>query len=172
MSESGVADNRQALYDLIDKIDVAIMTTRSSDGTLVSRPMQTQRRDADATLWFMTNIETHKVEDLEHDPEINLNYYDAGSREWVSLSGTAIVSSDRARIREMYKKDWKAWFEDQGGNRDGGPEDPRIALIAVRPRRASYFKSERSAPLAVFEIAKASITGGTPDLGEVRNVDL
>ena len=33
------------LYDLIDGIEIAMLTTRRADGHLVSRPMQTQERD-------------------------------------------------------------------------------------------------------------------------------
>ena len=35
------------LYALIDKIEMAMLTTRRPDGRLVSRPMATQKRDLD-----------------------------------------------------------------------------------------------------------------------------
>src|SRR5678816_1538396 len=63
------------LYDLIDGIEIAMLTTRRADGHLVSRPMQTQERTSGMDLWFMTNIETHKLDDLMSDPHVNLAYY-------------------------------------------------------------------------------------------------
>ena len=117
------------LYELIDGIEMAMMTSRLPDGTLVSRPMATQDRREGTDLWFMTNEETGKVTQLEHDPHVNLAYYKNG--EFVSVSGVAKLTKDRSRVHELYAPDWKAWLGDEGGARDGGPDDPRIMLIEV-----------------------------------------
>ena len=79
------------LYDLIDDMEIALMTTRRADGHLVTRPMATQDRGPLADLWFVTNIETHKTDEIEQDPHVSLGYYDDGSKEWVSVSGTATI---------------------------------------------------------------------------------
>ena len=60
---STVADEAQSL---IDGIEVAMMTTRRPDGHLVSRAMQTQERRGDADLWFVTDVEAHKLEKYLH----------------------------------------------------------------------------------------------------------
>lgn len=52
------------LYALIEGMEVAMMTTRRPDGYLVSRPMQTQDREAVADLWFVTNEESLKLDEL------------------------------------------------------------------------------------------------------------
>jgi Pyridoxamine 5'-phosphate oxidase like len=36
-------------------------------------------------------------------------YYRDSNREWVSVSGTAMVSRDRTKIHELYAPDWHAW---------------------------------------------------------------
>jgi general stress protein 26 len=127
------------LYKLIDGIEIAMFTTRRADGQLVSRPMQTQERESGVDLWFMTNIETHKLDDLMNDPHVNLAYIN-GSKEWVSVSGLATVTTDRELVRELYKPDWKAWLGDDGGDRDGSANDPRIALILVEAESVTYMK--------------------------------
>ncbi len=109
------------LYDLIEGIEIAMFTTRRPDGRLVSRPMATQTQAEGSDLWFVTNIESNKLDELEFDPQVNLAYYRDRTREWVSVSGTAAISQDRRAIHELYRKDWKAWFGDEGGERDGGP---------------------------------------------------
>ena len=158
------------LYALIDGIEVAMFTTRRADGHLVSRPMQTQRREAGADLWFVTDADTHKLDELEHDPHVNLAYYHTRSREWVSVSGTAVVTRDRETVRRLYKPDWKAWFPEQGGARDGGPDDPRITLVQVSAHSVVYMKTDRPRPAVLFEVAKAIVTGGAPDVGSLRRV--
>ena len=158
------------LYALIDDMEIALLTTRRPDGALVTRPMATQDQGPHGDLWFVTNIETFKIDEIKHDPNVNLGYYNDGTKEWVSVSGTATISQDRALIRKLHQPDWKAWFEDEGGNRDGGPDDPRLALIVVDARTVHYMKAKHSRPVTLFEIARGLVTGDTPDLGREEHL--
>ena len=158
------------LYALTDGIEIAMFATRRADGQIVSRPMQVQERTSGVDFWFMTNIETHKLDDLMSDPHVNLAFYKDRSREWVSVAGVATVSTDRDLIRELYKPDWKAWLGDEGGDRDGSPNDPRIALILVEARSATYMKVTKPQPVVLFEVAKAMVTGSPPKVGDLRTV--
>ena len=54
--------------------------------------MANQKRADGADLWFVTAEGTGKLRDIEHDRHVNLAYYYAGSYEWVSASGIAIVA--------------------------------------------------------------------------------
>jgi general stress protein 26 len=159
------------LYELIEDMEIALMTTRRADGLLVTRPMATQQHNPVADLWFVTNIETFKVDELEHDPNINLGYYNARTYEWVSVSGRATISQDRAKIRELHQPDWRAWFEDEGGDRDGGPDDPRLALILVEARAVHYMKAKHTRPRALFEYVKGLVTGTEPDIGREEHLE-
>jgi general stress protein 26 len=158
------------LYALIDGIGVAMMTTRRADGSLVSRPMQTQERMTGTDLWFVTNVESHKLEELVTDSHVNLGYYKDRTREWVSVSGTAIVSRDKRLIHELYKPDWKAWFGDEGGERNGGPDDPRIALVLVEASSVTYQKKDRPLPAVLFSVVKGMVTGEPPKTGDLREL--
>ena len=158
------------LYKLIDGIDTAMFTTRRPDGGLVSRAMQVQRRTAGVDLWFMTNWNAEKLDEIALDPNVNLSFYRDRTREWVSVSGTAIISRDRNLIRGLYQPDWKAWLGDEGGNKDGGPEDPRIALILVTAESVTYSKKDRPMPMVLFSLAKAMITGEPPKVADLREV--
>ncbi len=158
------------LYDLIKGIETAMFTTRGLTGQLVSRPMATQDRIEGADVWFVTNAETHKLDDLALDPHVNCSYYNNRTHEWVSVAGLARVTKNRTRIRQLYKEDWKAWFGDEGGDRDGGPNDPRIALILVEAELATYMKVNKSRPILLFEVLKGKVTGSRPSLGDVKEV--
>ena len=132
--------------------------------------MATQERIEGADLWFVTDVETHKLDELAIDPHVNCAYYNNKSREWVSVSGVARVSKNRSRIRQLYKEDWKAWFGDEGGDRDGGPNDPRLALIMVEADSATYMKVNKSRPVVLFEVLKGMVTGSRVDIGEVKEI--
>lgn len=62
----------EELNELIDGIEIAMLTTRTRDGAPVSRPLQTQARRAGTDLWFMTAADSSKVDELELDPHVNL----------------------------------------------------------------------------------------------------
>ncbi len=158
------------LYDLISGIETAMFTTRRPNGQLVSRPMATQERIEGADLWFVTDSTTHKLDELAVDPHVNCSYYNGRTREWVSVSGVARVSKNRIRIRQLYKEDWKTWLGDQSGDRDGGPTDPRIALILVDADSAMYMKVNKPRPIVLFETLKGMVTGNRPVLGDIREV--
>jgi general stress protein 26 len=162
------------LYDLIKGIETAMFTTRRVTGQLVSRPMATQDRIEDADLWFVTNTETHKLDDLKLDPHVNCSYYNNRTHEWVSVAGLARVTKNKTKIRQLYKEDWKTWFGDAGGDRDGGPNDPRIAIILVEAELATYMKVNKSRPVILFEILKGMVTGSRPtgDVKEVTGAEL
>ena len=169
--DAPLEEKLEDLYKLIDGIEVAMMTTRRPDGRLVSRAMQTQERREHADLWFVTDVQSDKFDELAHDPNVNLAYYKDGTREWVSVSGRAILSQDRNLVRGLYKPDWKLWFPEEGGARDGGPDDPRIALILVEAQSVVYSKKDRPALLAAFEMARAYVTGSEPKVADLRHIE-
>lgn len=158
------------LYDLVDGIEIAMFTTRRVDGSLVSRPMATQKRIAGADLYFVTDVESYKLDDLVNDPHVNVSYYRDRTREWVSVAGVARVSKSKAKIKELYRPDWKAWFQDEGGARDGGPDDPRIGLILVEADSVEYMVVNKPRPVVLFEVAKGILTGNRPNVGEERHI--
>lgn len=159
------------LYKLIDGIEIAMFTTRRPDGHLVSRPMATQERVTGTDLWFVTDISSNKLDEVQSDSHVNLAYYNNKSREWVSVAGTAIVTQDRAMIEELYKPDWKAWFGDEGGERNGGPGDPRLALVLVEAHSVEYLVVNTPRPVVLFEVAKGILTGSKVDVGEQRSLN-
>ncbi|TPX66800.1 hypothetical protein SpCBS45565_g04156 [Spizellomyces sp. 'palustris'] len=172
--DSGTTVKQQIedLYKLIDGIETAMMTTRAPNGSLVSRAMQTRQRVHGVDLWFVTDNQSHKLDDLNFDPHVNIAYYKPSTSNWVSVSGRARIVNDRNKIKELWSDDLRAWFGDlQDGVHTGGPEDPRISLIFVEAESAHYQIQEKSAPRALFEIIRGSYTGERPHIGPTRELD-
>jgi general stress protein 26 len=160
----------EAFYQQVEEIKTAMMTTRRSDGHLRSRAMANQKRAAGADLWFVTAADTAKVADIGHDPHVNLSYYKDSSREWVSVSGIAMISNDRAKIAELYEPDWSVWFPKEGDARHGTPDDPRIVLIGVKIHGAEFFEVNKPRPVLFYEFVKGWLTGTEPDFGEMKKI--
>ena len=159
------------LYDLIENIETAMFTTRRPDGRLVSRPMATQKRASGADLWFVTMRGSEKLDEIRNEAQVNLAYFKDRTKEWVSVSGRAKIVEDRDKIRELYAPDWRAWFGDEGGERDGTPDDPRMVLIGVDVEMAMFLEVNKPQPVVLFEVVKGMVTGKPPKVGEVERVE-
>lgn len=132
---SASSSQAQRLRELIRDVKFAMLTTRSIDGTLSSRPMTTLQTEFDGTLWFLAAADSLKAMDIEQRPKVNLGYTAPDSGRYVSVSGTARVLHDRAKARELWQPHFQAWFP-------GGPDDD------TRPIR-------RRAPRGVAPLARA-----------------
>jgi general stress protein 26 len=163
----------EKLYAHIERIEIAMMTTRRFDGHLESRAMATQARAAGADLWFVSCEGTAKLRDIQHDPHVNLAYYKDRTREWISVSGIARISRDRAKTHELYRPDWKIWFPTEGEDdeRYGTKDDPRMVLIAVDVHAAVFLEINKPQPVVLYEMAKGWLTGTDPKLGEMHTVE-
>lgn len=159
----------EKFYAEVEAIETAMMTTRRADGHLRSRAMANQKRAGGADLWFVCREGTAKLADIANDAHINLAYYRDGNREWVSVSGTAVISRERSKIRELYAADWKMWFGDEGDPRHGTPDDPRMVLIGVTVH-AAEFLDVKAKPIVLFELIKGWVTGSEPELGEMHEL--
>jgi general stress protein 26 len=158
------------LYEQIDDIEIAMMTTRRADGHLQSRAMATQKRAPGADLWFVAREHTSKLRDLEVDPHVNLSYYKDRTREWISVSGLAHLSRDRETIHALYATDWKMWFPDEGDPRHGTKDDPRLVLIGVDVHAAVFLEVKKPQPIVLYEMVKGWLTGEEPDIGEMHHI--
>ena len=160
----------QTFYELVEELEVAMMTTRRADGHLESRAMATQKRAAGADLWFVAAEGTGKLADIEADPHVNLSYYKDRTREWVSVSGLASVSRDRDKVRELYAPDWRIWFGEEGDSRHGTADDPRLVLIGVDIHAAAFLEVSKPQPVVLYELVKGFLGGGRPEIGVTHRI--
>jgi general stress protein 26 len=156
-------DGIERLRTLIAKARIGILTTVDDDGRLVSRPMAIKDREFDGDLWFFTEDPSHKTVEVRRDPQVNVAL--ESGKGWVSLSGEAEVVRDAAKIDELWDTGAEAWFEH-------GREDPKVALLKVTAHSAEYWATDDPKPVVLLKYAKAAVTGGRPDVGEARTVEL
>lgn len=158
MTDSNPADRA---WDLIDDIRVCMLTSKSGD-QLRARPMHAMADRMSGEIVFFTDARAHKDDEVARDPQVCLAFAKPGSNSYISLSGRAVVSDDRAEIRERFTEMTKVWFPD-------GPEDPNIRLLKVTPEFGEYWDGANPLVFA-FEVAKARMTHERPDLGDNRKV--
>ena len=50
------------------------------------------------------------------------------------------------------------------------PSDPRLALVLVEAHSVEYMVTTKPRPVVLFEVAKALLTGGVPQIGDERTL--
>ena len=148
----------EKLKGFLEGIDFTMLTT-ISNGKLHSRPMSTQEMDENGDLWFFTQDDSRKIEEIQADNRINAAYSNPGGNTFVSVFGTAEVVKDRAKIEELWSPIYKAWFPE-------GLDDPHICLLRVSVEDAEYWDAPNSKIVQLVGFAKALITGQEADMGD------
>ncbi|KFI07634.1 pyridoxamine 5'-phosphate oxidase family protein [Massilia sp. BSC265] len=157
MSSQHAQAHAAALQDKIGPMRFAMFTTRDQNGHLVSQPMTKQQVDDEGGLWFYTRSTTELWDNIAHEPEVNVSFADPDNSTWVSVSGIAERVVERARIHALWNPMVQAWFPT-------GPEDEHVVLVRVMPHAAEYWDANDSKMVRMFAMAKAAVTGTTPDM--------
>ena len=159
---------QQTLWTLIRDIKFGMLTHRHANGELHSHPLTTQN-DSDnenATLYFFVSRKSELAQRVLHDGSVNVSYAHPGDDRYVSVSGRAAISEDKAKKESLWSPIAKAWFPD-------GVTDPDLALLTVDIAHAEYWDIKESKMMQLLSMAKAAITGKPPvNLGEHKELTL
>ena len=146
----------ETVRSIMESTRIASLTYLDAEGRLVATPMGTQKLAHPGTTYWITERDSDKVAHLRSDPRVNVFY--AGGDGYVSLTGTAAVVDDPARLEELW-----GFFTDSF--MEGGPEDPNSVLIEVTADTAQWWDTPGSLATMVA-LVKAKVTGDETDLGD------
>jgi general stress protein 26 len=159
-------DNHEDLRgaDAVRKIREVVEHTRScffctTDSTGAwngARPMSVRHVDDDGNLWFLSASDSRKNAELAREPSVQLYFQGASHADFMCLSGEAHVSTDRARIHELWEPLLRVWFTE-------GIDDPRITVIMVRPVLGHYWDTKHGAAIAGIKMLLGAMLGTTLD---------
>lgn len=161
-NDNTTRDDAERAWDLMNKIGFAMLVTRADD-KLRARPMSAYLERENNAIYFLTDARHHKDQEIARNPSINLSFADAGNQKYVSVTGTAVVSNDRAKIKQLFSTPAKAWWD--------SAEDPNIRVLKITPDDAEFWDSPGSV-ISYVKMAAAAVTGTRPDLGDNRKVAL
>ncbi|WP_375414852.1 pyridoxamine 5'-phosphate oxidase family protein [uncultured Bradyrhizobium sp.] len=160
MATNDTSHDVDRAWELMKKIGFAMLVTRDGD-KLRARPMSAHVERDNNAIYFLTDARRHKDDEIARNPNINLSFADAGDQKYVSVSGTAEVSNDRAKIKELFSTPAKAWWD--------SAEDPNIRVLKIAPEDAEFWDSPGTV-ISYVKMAAAAVTGSRPNLGENRKV--
>jgi general stress protein 26 len=156
------SDDTTRTWDLMKRIGTAMLVTRDGE-QLRARPMAAFLDRDENRIYFLTDARRHKDDEIAREPRINLSFADAGDNKFVSVSGRAEVSNDRAKIRELFNTPAKAWWD--------SAEDPNIRVLKVTPEDAEFWDGTGKL-VGAIKMAAAAATNTRPDMGDNRKVSM
>ena len=140
-----------------------MLTTMTSDGRHVSRPMAVQDVEFDGDLWFFAERDSRVVEQIMAIPHVGLTLTDTST--WISIDGEAQVVDDRDKARTLWNSFVEAWLPQ-------GPDDPSVVLIKVDPHTAEYWDTPGGRVASLISLVKSKVTGERYEGGDQGTVTL
>lgn len=121
-----------------------------------TRPMAPEKIDDDGNFWFLSSSDSHKNEELERDSSVQLLFQGSSYSDYLSIYGKAVISKDKAKIKELWDPMMKTWFTE-------GEDDPRITVIQVIPSEGYYWDTKHGMAVATVKRIFGAIKGETYD---------
>ncbi|MBA9078150.1 pyridoxamine 5'-phosphate oxidase family protein [Rufibacter quisquiliarum] len=147
----------QKMKELAQSAESCFFCTNITSGQpITSRPMAVLKTDDDGSFWFLTSDDSHKVEELERDPLVQLFFQGSKYSDFLTVHGTARLSKDKAKIKELWNPMLKVWFTE-------GEEDPRITVLQVIPTGGYYWDNKHGNAIAFVKQAVGAAIGVTLD---------
>lgn len=151
---------RDRAWELAKSIRYCMFVTW--DGKKQAARAMDAHADKDAgAIYFLTDKAGKKVAQVRKFPTVTLTFADTRSFKFLTVSGEAAISNDRARIRELWSGSDKAWWD--------SADDPDIRLVTVRPTEAELWDSPNILVSSALMLT-AAVTGAKPKIGDHAKV--
>lgn len=149
--------------EILETFETAMLVTQR-DSELRSRPMRIADKTQDGRVWFVTSIDSGKLEELTENPQVNVAMQD--DARFLSISGTVRATRDRAKVDELWDESYDVWFSK-------GRDDPTVVLLEIVPTYVEYWdRSGADALKFMFEAAKSAVSGDAAnDVGTHGKLD-
>ena len=148
------ADAVEKIREIAKDANICMFVTDLSNLPLAGRPMATQEVDEEGNIWFMSDRNSDKNQEIDNDDKVQLFYSHTGNYEYLSIFGRAEIVNDRTKIEELWTPMAKTWFRE-------GKDDPNISLIKVIPEDAYYWDTKNNKMVSLVKFAMGAM-GITP----------
>jgi general stress protein 26 len=156
---------------IVKKVGTSMLTTVGTDGkSLHSRAMRDASHDK-LIFSFIYDNTSHKEDEIHQDSHVNISFVEPTGGDWISIAGTASSTNDREAVKKAYSPSIKAWFGDLGdGKHDGSENDPRVAVMTVKPYEIRYYTRKQNLLTQAVNIAASAVSGGLASPGNIRTI--
>ena len=147
----------ERIRTLVDDAKTCFFRTSVSTGASDAvRPMNVLEVDEKGSIWFLSASDSHKNEEVEADPGVELFFQGSKHSGFLHLSGVAKVTKDQTVIERLWTPFLKTWFTE-------GKDDPRITAIEFVPEEGYYWDNKHGDTIAGIKILIGAAVGKTLD---------
>ena len=157
-------DHEQRVWHILEKSSIGMLTTRFGGG-LRARPLDARVDRNSGAIFFITDVRGLKDDEIRACPDVCFAVTDPEDKAYLSITARAEVLNDSELAAKYWKKTDDVWWPD-------GPRDRNARVLRLDPQRAELWDGPASSVVAIYEFAKAKMTGESPDLGENRKVTI
>lgn len=157
-----MTDDIARAWNMMEKISTCFLITWDGEKQR-ARPMAAMVRRDEHAIYMLTDAAREKIGEIEAYHEVVLAFGDTRDQKYVCVNGRAVVSNDRAKIRELWSPFARAWWD--------SPDDPDIRVLKMVPDEAELWDSPGTL-IATVTMLAAAATGTRPDMGDNRKVAL
>lgn len=148
----------RSLDEVLDGEHISMVVTADQR----ARPMSIIDRDGDR-LWFLTNREADWVQALPESEYVAVVISDPKDSLYVSLTGQAGFTDDRATLERLWAKPMEAWFD--------GVDDPKLVALHVDVTDGEYWDGpDTGISRAIRGIASVVTGEGRDKMGEQGDI--
>ncbi len=160
---SDAAADIDRIWALINDIPVAMVVTHQGQGQhMRARPMAMRPARDEGAIYFLTDVDAPKADEIRRDETICLALADNKSQKYVSITGYAEIIDDRDRVEEIWSIYDKAFWPDKN--------DPRIRILRVTPESAEFWEGV-GAVVSAVKLVAAIASGERMNIGENEKVE-
>ena len=145
------------IKELAEKNNSCFFCTAITTGQAVkTRPMSVQKVDEAGNFYFLSASDSHKNAEIQNDNRVQLLFQGNAHSDFLTIYGTATISTDKAMIKELWEPLLKTWFTE-------GIDDPRITVIHVDTSEGYYWDNKHGNAIAFAKMVTGALLGKTLD---------
>src|SRR5437773_11707853 len=95
-------DHIDRIWEIIEKVGVAMLTTRFPAG-LRARPLEARPDRTAGIIWFVTDLRSGKEHEIESEHDVGLVFVDSKANAYLSITARADVRHDHAKAAEIWQ---------------------------------------------------------------------
>jgi general stress protein 26 len=152
------ASSRELIWKHVNHIGTCMMVTMNPEGGVRSRPMRGTIDEPGNAIWFFTDRDTDKDEDVQRDARACLTFADPRDQTYVSLSGRIALIHDRDMIAAHWNDGAEVYYPN-------GKDDNSVVLMKFTAESGEYWDAPSSPIILAIKFLQAKVSGERLELG-------
>lgn len=154
-------DVTDRIWTLADKLDPCMFVTCEGEGQRV-RPVYARVRREEGAIYILSDTKGCKLDQIAANPHVSLAFSDTRANDYVVVNGTAQVSHDPDKARDLWRFSDETFFK--------SPDNPDLRVITVTPVAAELWDGSNLLVTGAKMLAER-LVGAKTQLVENAKVD-